>query len=489
MKKDKNKGFIITYILIFGFVFLLILAGLLSFILSQLRQAKYELAYEQSLHVAESGLDRYKWYLIQKSQEIFGGEEIGCPPSDCADCAECEYELALPGVGVVGKYQLEIDEDRSCGVSVAMGVTVIGWTPQFPDVRRKIRVRYIKPSVAEYSYILNHDVWAGADRIIMGPYHSNGGIRMDATNNSLVMSEQEEWVCTHSYGCTSCPSDCEWIPGEECVCPGVFTTANGNQDFFRIGSSHFDFEGITVDLGRIKSLTQPLPEGDGKGLYFPPSDEEGYHVIIDDRTLSVSKITELSRVRAYTEEEGYHWEYSIISEEGAAIEYILEDCGLIYIEDNVWIEGEIGGRMTLAVANLINPEEEVNAWLKGNIEYKYGGNADGFVLISQQDVLISPDSPQYMDLHGIFIAQTGKFGINYYSAAWYPSYGKKEELNIYGTIVSNGRVGTQWTSGGSPVSGYMERENLYNPELGYYPPPFLPCISEEFSYRGWEEIQ
>jgi len=488
MKRNKNKGFIITYILIFGAVFLLFLAGLLNFILSQLRQSKYELAYEQSLHVAESGIDRYRWYLVHKSQELFEGKEIGCPPSDCVDCADCEYQLILPGLGVIGKYQLEIEEERACGVTTAVGVIATGWTLQFPDVQRKIRVHYIKPTVAEYSYILNHNVWAGADRTIMGPYHSNGGIRMDGQNNSLVTSEQEEWTCTHSYGCTSCPSVCKWVPGKNCVCPGVFTTSNGNEEFFRIGASHFDFEGITIDLGKIKSLTQPFPEGEGKGLYFPPSAEKGYHVIINGRIISVSKITELSRVRAYTEEEGYHWEYSIISEEETAVDYVLEDCGLIYLEDNTWLEGEVEGQITLAVANLIVPEKETNTWLKGNISYKNGSPLDGFVLVSQNDVLITPDSPAYMDLNGIFIAQTGHFGANYYSSSWHPSYSKKEELNIYGTIVSNGRVGTQWTSGGTWVGGYRDRQNIYDPELSYYPPSFLPCISEEYDYRGWEEI-
>jgi hypothetical protein len=191
-----------------------------------------------------------------------------------------------------------------------------------------------------------------------------------------------------------------------------------------------------------------LPEGEGKGLYFPPSTKEGYHVIINGRTISVSKITELSRVRAYTVEEGYHWEYSIISEEEAAVDYVLEDCGLIYLEDDVWLEGEIDGQITLAAANLIVSEEEASVWLKGSISYKNVNPLDGFVLVSQHDVLITPDSPEYMDLQGVFIAQTGHFGTNHYSSAWYPSYGKKEELNIYGTIVSNGRVGTQWTSRG-----------------------------------------
>jgi len=489
-KTTSKDGFIITYILIFGFTFLILLSSLLSFILFQLKQAKYELAMEQALYVAEAGLNRYRWYIVHKSQELFNGEEIGCPPSDCHDCSPCEYEHILPGFGVIGKYQLEVVENRPCEITTGVSVVATGWTTEFPNFQRTIRVHYIRPTVAEYSYILNHNVWAGADRIIMGPYHSNGGIRMDGSNNSLVTSEQTEWICTSSYGCASCPDECEHIGGQGCICPGVFTTANGEEEFFRVGASHFDFEGITVDLGQIKGLSQPPPEGEGKGLYFPPSGEEGYHVILKGREVEVRKITELSRVRAYTEEQDYHWEYSIISGEEAGIDYFLSGCGLIYIEDNVWVEGEIEGKITLAVADLISPGKEADTWLKDDIVYQDGNSADGFVLIGQHNTLIAPDSPDYMELNGVYVAQTGNFGMNHYTPWRYGVSAKKEELKIFGSIVSNGRVGTKWTStGGVWVSGYRERINIYDPELSFDPPSFLPYISEEFRYKGWEEIQ
>lgn len=490
MKKIKNKGFIITYILVFGWIFLLLLASLLNFILFQFRQAKHELAYEQALHIAEAGINRYRWYLTHRSQELFEGGKINCPPSDCVDCTVCEYELRLAGLGVVGRYRLEVEEERPCGITTAVRVTAIGWTTQFPNIQRRIRVQYIRPTVAEYSYILNSNVWAGADRVITGLYHSNGGIRMDGQNNSLVTSAQAEWICTSSYGCSPCPLVCQYQIGVGCVCPGVFTTANAEERFFRTGVFRFDFEGITVDLGRIKRLTQPLPEGEGRGLYLPPSGKKGYHVIINGRELSVRKIRELSRVWAYNRQVGsYFWEYSIISEVGSAVNHSLGDCGLIFIEDDVWLEGEVEGNITLAVADLITPGIERNVWLKNDIIYREGGDADGFALISQHNILITPDSPNYLELYGVYIAQLGFFGRSHYHPFWYPAYAKKEELSIFGSIISNGRVGTKWSSGGTFLSGYRKRESIYDPDLSFNPPPFLPSTSEEFSYKGWEEIQ
>jgi len=471
-----NRGYTITYILVFGTVFMILLTGLLSFVLNQLKMTRVELAYEQALHIAEAGLDRYRWYLVHKADEIASGMEVGCPDSDCVDCAECEYEINLPGLGSVGRYVLEVDEERSCDITTSISVRATAWTLEYPNIERVLSVNYIKPTVAEYSYIINDNVWAGSDRIILGPYHSNGGIRMDGENNSLVTSEQEEWICTSSFGCSSCSSPCYYSGG--CRCPGVFTTENGNEDLFRTGVSHFDFDGITVDLGVVKDLTL----NQGKGLYLPPSNENGYHVIINDRQLTVSKVNHINSVRAYNNEQGYFWEYSIISSEKDTHHYNLNECGLIFIEDQVWLEGDIDGKITMAVGDLITPGLDRGAWLLDSITYN--DDESGFVLMVQDSILIPPQGSDDMDLNGIFIVQNGKFGLNHYSTWNY----KKELLTINGTIVSNGRVGTKWSSGSVWISGFRERRSIYNPDMSFSPPPFLPTLSEEFDFKGWEEL-
>jgi len=169
MLKHEQKGFIITYILVFAVIFGILLTALLGFILSQMRISKYEAASEQSLYIAEAGLNRYRWYLIHQSQQLLLGNELGCPLSDCSECEECEYEFDLPGVGVIGGYTLDVEEARPCGITTAVTVTAEAWTNDFPDSKRKVKLRYVKPSVADYSYILNYNVWAGPDRVIAGP--------------------------------------------------------------------------------------------------------------------------------------------------------------------------------------------------------------------------------------------------------------------------------------------------------------------------------
>ena len=125
----------------------------------------------------------------------------------------------------IGKFSLQVTSTVSCGQNIKKEIISTGWTNEFPQLKRKVCVLYARASVAKYSYILNSNVWIGDDHQIRGPYHSNGGIRMDGANQSTMTSAQNEWTCTSTFGCSSCPTShgCH-VAGSNCYCPGVFTT-------------------------------------------------------------------------------------------------------------------------------------------------------------------------------------------------------------------------------------------------------------------------
>jgi len=266
------------------------------------------------------------------------------------------------------------------------------------------------------------------------------------------------------------------------------TTGNSNPDLFDFPVPPFDFDGITIDLAEIKSITQPYP----LQYYWPPVTDidpegNGYHVkFINDGTFEVWIITELEAIWAYSLEEDWHYDYFVIPLGG---EYLYDtysidpDCSLIFIEDNLWVEGKVRGKVTIASADLINPNEETDVVLLGDIDYTTLDGSDGLAVIGERSVLIAPDSPDIMELRGIFVAQKGHFGRNHYPG------NIREKLEIYGSIVSNGRVGTRWSSGGTIVSGYLKRENYFDQNLVHSPSPFVPYASPEFEILDWEEIE
>jgi hypothetical protein len=472
-----KKGIITSYVLVFGAIFLLILAGLLGFILLQLRQSSQKISWNESFEIAEAGMNYYRW----------------CLNNEVSQNCQKEKDYQDPAGNIIGRFSIEEISQVSCGQTIQRKIVSTGWTNKFPNIKRKISAVYTRTSVAKYSYILNSNVWVGADHIVRGPYHSNGGIRFDGTNLSIVSSAQKEWVCTASFGCGPqgvgygyglCPPECKII-SNQCICPGVFsTTQNSNRDLFSFPVPPFDFNSITVDLAQMKSMAQ------SSGLYLPPSNQinskgKGYHLIFkEDGSVEIRIITGLSPTYAYSLEEGWHYDYFTITSEYTYKTYTPSACPLIFVEDNLWPEGKVKGKMTVASANLINPNLDTDIILENNIDYAALDGSCGLTLISERNVLIGPDSPNYMTLRGIFVAQKGRFSRNYYKN------NIREELDIYGSIVSNGRVGTQWVilPSGTIVSGYKKRETYIDPNLIYNPPPFTPFVEPTFRILNWQEL-
>lgn len=472
IKNNSNLGVITTYVLVFGAVFLILLGGLLGFILLQLKQSNQRVGWAEAFQIAEAGTSYYRWCL---NNEVEG------------NCLTQKDFSDLEG-NPLGTFSLEISPTTFCQETSAQSINSVGWSNDFPDYQREVQVLYGRKSVAKYSYLLNDNVWAGEDREIRGDYHSNGGIRMDGENQSLVTSAKQDWLCTDSFGCDSsdCPPDCS-IEGDNCRCPGVFTTTdNSHPDLFEFPVAPFDFDRITIDLAKVKDIADQWPQE----YYWPPIDQidsqgEGYHLkFLQDGSFEVWVITELQPTWGFSYEEGWHNDYFTIGEE-----YLLDtipidsSCPLIFVEDNLWVEGKVKGKVTVASANLVDPNQETEVILPGDLDYTTSEGSDGLTVIGEKNVLISPDSPNEMEIKGIFVAQKGRFGRNLYWA------NIKEKLEIYGSIISNGRVGTKWSSGSWIVSGYRKRETYVDPNLLYLPPPYTPFVSTDFEIGRWQEIE
>ncbi len=507
MINNQKKGIIVTYVLVFGAIFLLLLSGLLGFILLQLRQAVQKEAWNEALNIAEAGINYYRW----------------CSNNEVEGSCQVEKEYRDPAGSPIGRFSLQITPTAYCGEVVERTISSTGWTYRFPNVKRTVSISLAKTSVAKYAYLINDNVWAGADREIRGLYHSNGGIRMDGENQSLVTSTKGDWICTSSFGCSSCPtSDGCWIEDSNCHCPGVFTTTgNADPDLFDFPVSPFDFSAITIDLAEMKNLAEPPPEGQGLGLYFPLSGQEGYHIVLKHNgsiaSIDVWEVTEVEMLgnvcttvgaKIICDNESCKPECPecqsgkcivedpvIKNENYIGNHEIPQDCGVVFFEDNLWVGGEfqeskVKGKITVVSADLEDPGKETDVWLQGNIEYTVKDGSDGLTIIAQHNNLIGLYSPDNMELEGIFIAQTGHFGRNYYPCGGSSSYQPhclRDKLEITGSVVSNGRVGTKWTGGST--SGYLTRENYFDPDLIYSPPPFTPRITDDFQIVNWEEVE
>lgn len=478
MTQRPSRGSTTLLVLVFSGIFLFVLSALSGYVLVQNRAEDATRVKAEAFAVAEAGLDYYRWHLAHFPSDLTNGTGQPGP-----------YPVAIPDPsgGTAGTASLAITANTSCNqtTSISIDIASTGTASDNPLFPQTVVGRYAQASVASYSYIVNDNVWAGADRIINGPYHSNGGVRMDGTTNAPVTSSVLSWTCTSSFGCSP-----------NATKPGVFGSGS-NQNLWNYPTPPLDFAGISADFTSLKTTAQ------SNGIYLPryssgasnsSAYHKGYHLIFNaDGTVTVNRVSAASKLSVIpVNGADPSSDYALIGNETAYNTYVLPaNCGLIFVEDNTWVEGTIPTKVTLVVANVTTVGVTPDAFLRGTIAYASSDGSDGFTIISSHNILITPDSPQNMTLDGIFVAQSGAFGRNYYSCSSYPSYSQKETLTILGSTISNKRTGTKWsgspTCGKSYASGYETRIDSFDRMLANDPPPFTPVISSDYSFVDWQQ--
>ena len=118
----------------------------------------------------------------------------------------------------------------------------------------------------------------------------------------------------------------------------------------------------------------------------------------------------------------------------------------------------------------------------------------GLGAVAERSVLIPLNSPDIMNVRGIFVALTGYFGRNYYTNSGthkvptaYSTYVMQSTLNRFGTVVSTLRPAVRWTSAGVFISGYNAGGTWYDRVLAFSPPPFTPTVSTDYKFTLWRE--
>ncbi len=475
--QNNQSGYLLVLVLVFGAIFIMLATAFIGYVVTQGKVTQIKYDKEQALQIAEAGLDYYKWHLAHFPNDTKDGTATSGPYT---------HFYADPEGTTTGQFSLTIASTTACADVTSIDITSTGYAYSNPSIRRTVYGRYARPTVSEFAYIINANVWAGSDRTIIGPYHSNGVIRMDGTNLSTVTSGQENWVCDGSISCAP--------GGTGATVDGVYGDGPNNM-FWSFPSTPINFTGLTVDLSAMQAKAQT-----GGGRYIGPSGNYGYRIVfLSNGTIDVYRVTGTTQYWGYTTEAGWVQERHVISATTFVANYTIPtSCSVIFVEDKVWLEGVVRGKVTIAAADVDTAGVSPSIILNNNITY--ANATSGLLAIGEQDVLVGLSVPDTMTLNGIFAAQNGRFGRNHYctndctstsgdqglSNALDP-YVTRTSLTVNGTIVSNGREGTKWTSGGVFTSGFNTRSNSYDRKLVADPPPLTPKVSDTYEFIEWRE--
>ena len=476
--RKNSRGYLLVLLLVYGSVFFIILTAFFASIMSQWNITRQYIASERALYIAEAGLEYYKWFLAHYPEDTTHGT---------GDPGPFTRTFSDPEGDVIGEYEIEATGNFVCGTVSAIDIRSTGRLYGSANAERTLFARYARPSIAEFSFVINSNVWAGPSRDITGPYHSNGFIRMDGVNHSIVTSQQDRWECDDDQlNCSGAQYNGTTVSEGDDI-SAIFGSGPGS-DLWSNPVPPINFTNLLIGLADMRD--RAINEG---GVFIPDTTHHGYRVHFNgDGTFTTQEVSSAPLHSEYSSTAGswYQARRIVTGTTNTTTYTIPDDCPVIFIEDNVWLSGEIDRKLSIAAANPGSTGIQPTIVLQDNITYT---NSDaGLLAIAEQDVLLGIDIPNNLELNGIFVAQNGHFGRNHYTTASLPTgYGQyvfRDSTTLNGTVVSNGRVGTQWVSGGVSISGILDRTNTYDRNLVDDPPPLTPLSSDTYRFVEWLEI-
>lgn len=475
---QKNKGIILLNTLIFGMIAVSIVIALSSWFTVSYRGARKVVNEEQAFHIAEAGIEYYRWHLAHSPQDYYDGQGATSTQPYIHDFLDKDEEK-------IGEFQLTITppENGSTVVTVeSKGIL------ESSGSSKTLRVKLAKPTFAKYAFISNEDIRLGEGTEVYGAIHSNEGVRFDGTAHNLVTSAQtsyddpdhsgqKEWgVHTHVGSVDPLPPT---------ALPDRFDIFQSGRE---VGVPAIDFDGLTATMAALKSKAQ------SGGNYYGSSGKSGYNIVLKNNgTYDLYRVDSLispnnSCNNALGQQDWGSWS---INKQTLLGNHQIPANGVLFLEDHTWIEGTIkNSKLTVAVARFPEaPGQYRNITINKDVLYTKKDGSDVLGLIAQGDINIGMISDDNLEINAAMIAKNGRIGRYYYRGPWSNKsgcspYHTRNKIDVYGMIGTNLRYGFAYTDN----TGYQTRDITYDANLLYSAPPEFPLTADQYEIISWEEL-
>lgn len=473
-----QQGIIIYQVLVIGGAALLFLAGLISWASGNIKAGQQLYIRERALAIAEAGIEYYRWHLAHNPTDYQDGT-AGAGPY-------IHNYYGADGVKV-GRFELTITAPL-LGSTVTTIIST-GYADTNPNTPRTIRAIMAKPSLARYAVAANADIRFGNGTEIFGPVHSNGGIRFDGLAHNIVSSAQSTYDDPDHTGGLEFGVHTHLTP----VDPLPPAAVPARADVFQVGRQFpvpaIDFAGFTADLAGVKTTAQ------NGGIYKANSGAAGYHLVLKtNNTVDIYRVTAtVAPPSNCTNSQGQSgWGTWSIQSETFIENRAIPANGAIFIEDNVWVNGQIdGARVTIASARFPeDPATDTSITINENLLYTHYDGTDVISLMAQNNINAGLVSADTYRIDAAMIAKNGRVGRYYYRGSGGGSqrcapYHQRASITLWGMLATNRRYGFAYTDG----TGYQIRNINYDGNLLYNPPPYFPVTAEQYQTISWQEIK
>lgn len=499
--KKNQKGSILIYLIIFIAIFVMVMSAVVAVFASKMRLLRTTIEREQAFQIAEAGISYYQWHLIRFSEDYQDG--TGEPGPYAHDYIDYDTQE------MTGQFSLAITPPPLGGTTVIVQST--GWTNENPDIKRTVTATFAYPSLASYALLTHKWVYAWNTESYTGPVHSDGGMRFEGTTTSAVTSSVETTYtsdCNQEYPEHSCPftqtHDAIWATG---------SNKSQSSPFWNNPTTVADFTGISTSFSDIEAQSNL-----GDNINLPLSNKLGYSLVFNaDSTVSVYKVLRTTNTGSrfpvnkslsegtdtglgyivggtdYTSGICTRSNCSSCGSNGRCFQYtktIPSGGMVIYAQENLWIEGAVNGRVTVATANgkaNTNPNASgsssnlmPNIYIADNIRYSNGEggsgeDADTLGLMAEGNIVVPKGAPYDLYVDGALLAQNGFIA----APICYSGGSAKDNVYFFGSLILNGSWWFNFTNycGSYFTDGYLYPHFQWDTNLLYYPPPFFPPSS------------
>ncbi|MEI6627281.1 MAG: hypothetical protein WCL61_01680, partial [bacterium] len=446
-KTKKSRGYILLTILVFtalGTFIMLSLSGWFSILFTSAKRLNNS---EQAFQIAEAGIEYYRWHLAHNPTDYKDGGQSAGP------YVHSYYDRDNKKIGT---FSLDITPP-TVGSTI---ITIIstGRVDVSSSTYRKIKVRMAIPSLARFAVAADEMMRFGEGTEVFGQIQVNNGVRFDGLAHNLVASSKASYddpdhtggseLGVHTHVTTPPNSQvtdnyvaAEAPPNSLPNRPDVFL--GGRQ----ISVPAFDFTGITQNLSNMKTIAQT------SGKYLGNSGVEGYHIVLKTNdTYDLYKVNKQYKVQGAcaNKSDQENWsQWSIGTETIISSNLAFPTNGLIFAEDNIWVDGTINtAHLTIASARFIdNNLNKNNIIINNDIKYTNHDGQDTMALIAQGNINVGLVSEDNLEIDAALIAQNGRVGRYYYDHSQCEAYDTRSTITLYGMIATNLRYGFAYTDG------------------------------------------
>ncbi|HEY4516152.1 MAG TPA: hypothetical protein VJH67_03115 [Candidatus Paceibacterota bacterium] len=475
-----QRGQLLIQILILSAVAVVLMTGIMNWAKVNIQASRQASERERAIQFAEAGVEYYRWHLAHNQIDYKDGTGVAGPYVHTVIDKEGD---------TVGQFSLQITPPPTGSTKVIIEST---GRPASSTVERIIRVEMAIPSLAKYATVANDFMRFGQGTEVFGPIHVNQGLRFDGLAHNAVTAavqsmDDPDHTGNNEFGVHT---HVNAPPGS-----GVNDTFRSNEappttpvptraDIFEAGRQFpvpaVDFVGLTSDLSTIKANAQ------ASGRYFAASGSQGYQIILKTNdTFDLYTVTSQINPQSGCSSTQTGWGTWSINNKTLVGNYAIPANGLIFIEDNVWVEGTINtARATIANGRFPdNPSNRPQFTVNNDLKYTNYNGSDVIALIAQGNFNVGLVSENDLIIDAAIVSQNGRVGRYYYNSSCGSNY-VRSTITLYGMIATYQRYGFAYTDS----TGYGTRNINYDANLLYGPPPSFPLTSDQYEILSWKEI-